>query len=279
MSVSTKSQHNLTDVLNPDELENLDSPEIVDEVPNARISEWEDMTAVVSPGKSIAGYMDRFRAGSITPMQRKTLNGLHSDIVGDRSQAIFMSEELKDRVGDKAYVRLGNDDQTFAVDIRTPEEVYDTLEKYQEQYAGDVIQMFEEDIESNNIVLPVNYEEGEGVLREAPTAVVTGPEVMANEVEPMQMVDAMLEPEEVENLSENRDLNVYSREAGGDTEAEYEVEVMASGYEVNDYHMHKGNLIMETPEGVARAGFIDKDLAGEAEITGENNGVYTVEVR
>lgn len=280
MFVSTNSKHDLTDVLNPDELENLKSPEAVDEVPNARVSEWEDMTAVVSPGRSIAGYMHRFNVNDITPRQRKMLNGLHSDIVGDRSQAVFMSDDLKGVVGDKAYVRLSNNDRTFAVDVRSAEDVYETLEKYEEQYADDVIQSFEKDIEANNIVLPVNYDE-EGVLSEVPAAVMTGPEVMANEVEPMQMVRSMLEPEEVNDLMDKSGyLRAHSTEATTSSDAEYEVEVMVPpDCEVEGYQVETGYLIMETENGLSQVEFIDNDLAGEAEIAGENNGVYTVEVR
>lgn len=271
--MSTTSKNTLDDVLNPEELESLGKPEETSTVPDAEITEWQDTTAVTAPASSIAASMDRFRAGNLTPSQASALEGFHSEFVDSGEQVVFVADEIREILEDQAYARLDEDERAYAVNVQPAEEALDVIREYDQAYAGDVEEDFWQDIESNRFVVPVNYNM-QGVIPEAPMAVMGSSNLIMSEVDSELAMDEMLEDEERYGR-EDLFINTYS--TSQISESDYHVEIAPpSDFDQMEYSVENGSLEINIDGNTHRV----KNLGRGITVIGEEerNGRYTVKL-
>lgn len=264
-----ETSYGIDDILTVEELESLGSPDSLWEMPDAQVFEWGDNIAVATPGFSIASSMDRF-AGPMNRPQVQALEGFYSEFTEDGKRVVIAGEELRDLVGDKAVARIQGFDESYAVNVRTPDEVTDAISRYHEQYAGDVEGDFWSKVDANNALLPVVYSQ-EGVVPEMGVALMQGEGMMVSS-------DVSNEDifEEVENSTIQNDIHLDRHKAPDSAEAEYFVDIMLPPEydEVTHEVVEQGiiididgeRLLESFPESVSIQDY------------SERNGLYTIEL-
>ena len=98
----SRVEYSLEDVLDPEDLQTLESSERIKEQPDTQPVHWDDMLAVTTPGSSIASSMDRFKPGFMTGPYRRIVQGLGSEFAENNERVVFVDEDLKDLLGDRA---------------------------------------------------------------------------------------------------------------------------------------------------------------------------------
>lgn len=271
--MSTKTEYSITDVLSPQELQKLGSPDIVRQEPDAEVIEWEEDSAVTTPGSSIAASMDRFRAGNMTPAQRNTLEGFYSEFTEAGERVVFVDEELRELLGDKAVARLMDFDEGYAVAVRSPEEAQEVIKRYEQQYAGDVEEHFWDQIEANHAVIPALYD-ASGVIDQTGISMMSGEGILKSD--DGKDADQLME-EDLEGQMDPNDINITRYEAPESAEAEYFVDVMLpAGYEEVNHEVRRDSLIIKADEQREMKSIPEINEVLDYE---ENNGIYTVEIR
>lgn len=271
--MSTRTEYSITDVLSSQELQKLGSPDIVRQEPDAEVIEWDEDSAVTTPGSSIAASMDRFKAGNMTPAQRNTLERFYSEFTESGERVVFVDEELRELLGDKAVARLMDFEEGYAVTVRSPEEAQEVIERYDQQYAGDVEQHFWDQVESNHAVMPALYD-ASGVIDETGISLMSGEGILKSD--DGKNVDQLME-EDLEGEIDPNGINIARYEAPEAAEAEYFVDAMLpAGYEEVDHEVRRDSLVIEA-DGQKEM----KSVPEINEVLGyeENNGIYTVEIR
>ena len=270
--MSTSTKHSLGDVLEPEKLEELGKPEATTQVPDAELTEWDDMSAVTAPVSSIAASMDRFRAGNLNPAHANALQGFHGEFTDSGEQVVYVGDELKDLIGDQAYAWLGHRDDTFAVRVESAEEALDVIRKYDEQYTGDVEGEFWNAIESNQFAIPVNYDTT-GVVPQEGMVVMGTEDLIMSDMDNQAAMDQILEPGEHYTDGE---VNVYTERTPENPEFDYQVDfAFPREHGEVDYRVENGSLIIDsgnTAKAVNNLGDVDI-IASE-----ERNGRYTVKL-
>lgn len=271
--VSTRTEYSLDDVLTPEELQKLGNPDLVREEPDAQVAEWESVSAVTTHGASIASSMDRFSAGNLTPAQADTLEGLHREFTENGERVVFVSEKLRQLLGDKAVARLEDFDEGYAVAVRSPEEVEEVIERYSQQYTGNVEQHFRDRIESNHAVMPALYD-ASGVIDETGVALMEGEGILKSD--DGKNLDQLMQ-QDLEGEMDPNEININRYEAPEPADAEYFVDVMLpAGYEEVDHDVKRDSLVIEADGEKAMKSLPEINEVLDYE---ENNGIYTVEIR
>lgn len=267
--MATEPDYSIDDILSVEELENLGSPHSVWEMPEAQVFEWDDEIAVATPGFSIASSMDRF-AGPMNRPQFQALEGFNSEFTENGRRVVIAGDELRAMVGDQAIARIEGFDESYAVDVRSPDEVIDKIREYHENYSGDVKGDFLSRLDDNNAVLPVIYS-NDGVVAQRGVALMEGDGVMMSSDESPEEIFERLEQGKVQN-----DIHVDRYEAPDSAEAEYFVDVMLpSNYEDVDHALVNQGLVIEVDEEQVMESFLgDREVHNYS----ENNGLYTVEL-
>lgn len=267
--MATESDYNIDDILTTEELESLGSPEDSWDMPDAQVFEWDDEVAVATPGFSIASSMDRF-AGPMNRPHFQALEGFNSQFTDNSRRAVIAGEDLRTLVGEKAVARIQGFDESYAVDVRSPDEVLEIIQDYDENYSGQVEEEFWSKLENNNAVLPVIYST-EGVIPQTGIALMEGEGVMTSSDEtPTGLMN------EVDHSTVDHNVQVDRYEAPEAAEAEYFVDVMLPPEydDVNHALVEQGLVIDVDGEKTI------ENFSGERDIHSysENNGVYTVEL-
>jgi hypothetical protein len=271
--VSTRTEYSITDVLSPQELQKLGSPDLVRERPDAEVVEWDGVSAVTAPATSIASSMDRFMAGRTTAAQENTLEGFYSEFTENDEKVVFVDKELRKLLGDQAVARIDNFEDSYAVAVRSPEEVQDVVERYDQNYAGNVEEFFWDQIQANHAVMPVLYTSA-GVVPETAVSLMEGDGILQGE--DGSTADELLS-QELEGQMDPDSLNITRYEAPEASEAEYFVDVMLpQGYDEADHEIRRNSLIVEADEQKAMESMPEVNEVLDYE---ENNGVYTVEIK
>lgn len=283
--MSTRAEYSLTDVLTPEELQTVEDPDDIREFPDAEVVEWDETSAVTTPGFSLASSMDRFQ-GSMTPDQRKLLEGFYGEFRENDEAIVFLDEDLRELLGDKAHARFPEDERAYPVALRSAAEAVDVIEEYDSMYAGDIADQFWRSIESNQAVVPALYDE-EGVIDETAVSLIYADGVLGSDVNPTpeQMLRKGLEdPEEdleteMKSVSENLEsegLYTETYPATDDEEAErYVSVVLPSDYDSVGWDRSGTSLVIEA-DGKSRLETLkESEEVLDAE---ENNGMYTLRI-
>lgn len=272
--MSTRAEYTLEDVVENEEImQDIQETGESQDLPEAelRLLSGEDV-AVTAPGVSLAASLDRFK-GPMTPALGTSLNGFYGEFRENPGEAIvIVDEELKSLLGDEAVARFPEDDAGYAVDVRTPGEVVDTVDKYDGLYAGDLSGDFRDAIDNHRIAVPALYDET-GVISETPVALMNTEGVAASDRNPE--MDEMLGVE-LEGEYRPDSIDVTSSPAPESEEAERYVDVLLpQQFEEVNHRVHEGDLYVQVDNT------IDSQDVGELEVTDayENNGVYTLELQ
>ncbi|WEL23341.1 hypothetical protein [Candidatus Nanohalovita haloferacivicina] len=284
--MSTSAEHSIEDVLTTEELEKLGKPDVLEEIPDAQVARFGDTSAVTTPGSSIASSMDRFKAGNMTPAQRRTVEGLYSDFADGGERVIFASDEVRDLLGEEAVVKMAGFPQAYAVRVADPQEVADKVDEYDDQYAGNPSEYFWDEIDNNRAVMPAIYD-GNGVKDSAPVTLMSGDGVLRSEdgMTAGQFVQNILHAKQGElseddledtEVADPTEIATQRYRAPDSSEAEYELDVMMpSGYEEANFDVGPQSLVIEVDGEKEIVNFPDHPEVLDYE---ENNGVYTFRI-
>ena len=273
MTVSKQPELGIDEILTTDEQENLGKPERVTRIPEAEVVEWEDGTAVATPGYSIAASMDRFLAGNLGDLQQKALEGFHGEFADGRNKVVYADEDVRDILGDQAVARIQGIGKTFPVDVRPPEDALEVVRRYDQDYTGDVEREFWDRINANNAVVPVIYDMG-GVMPKTGIALMESEGMIAREdsISSEELLDNDLESQEIDD-----GLQIERYEAPEESDAEYFVEVLLPpGSDNLDYDTFTNGLAVSA-DGQTEM----HNLPGNYDIIdhSENNGLYRFELQ
>lgn len=271
--VSTGTRYSLDDVLTTEEIQKLGTPDKTEQRPDAEVNEWGRDVAVATAGTSVAASMDRFKAGNLTPAQARTLEGFYSEFVDNGQRVVFVDDELHELLGDQAFARIDEFDQAYAVSVQSPEEAEDVIEWYDENYAGDVVDTFWQEVEANHAVMPVVYNQ-EGVIDEAGIALMSGDGILRSE--DSQSPDQWLE-EDVEGSVDTEGLEMERYLAPDQAEASFYLDVqLPPQYEDAGYRVENNSLVVEVDDQQILESFMRQpEILGEE----ENNGIYSFKIR
>lgn len=266
-------EHGVEELLTPSEREELGEPQDFHEMPEAEVVEWEDGTVVATPGYSIASSMDRFMAGNLSDLGQETFDGFHSEFSDNGEYVMFLKEDLQDKVGDKAVVKVPGINKTLPVDVRSPEEALEVVRNYDHKYIGDVEDEFWEKIRMRNAVVPVMYNDS-GVIPETQMALMESDGIITSN-EGLSSED-LLEESELDS-DEETDIQIERYEAPEEADGEYFVEVLPpQGSDTLEYETTKQTFAVSI-DGQAAL----QDMPGEFEVIdeSENNGLYRFELQ
>ena len=271
--VSTRAEYSLEDVLGDDELlEEFRVEGDVRDLPDAELRVvGRDDVVVTSPGVSLAGSFDRFK-GPMSPGLEASLNGFYGEFRDSSGDAVvIVGEELKRFLGDEAVARFPEDDAGYAVDVKVPGEVIDTVDMYDSFYAGDISGDFRKAIEDHRFVVPALYDET-GVIPETAIALMNteGVAVSDRTPEPDDLVGMELEGE---YSPDSMDISSVPAPDSGEVKMYVDV-LLPPGYDEVRYGTSDGRVFIQAGE------VIDSTSIGDLEILDEEekNGVYTLEL-
>ena len=272
MVVSKEVKYSLEEVLNPEDLQNLESPQRIEQQPDAQVVHWEDMLAVTTPGNSIASSLDRFDAGDMTMPQFRTLRGFYGEFTENNEHVVFVNEELKELLGDQAMAITQGVEEAYPVAVRSPEDALDVVTNYDQNYAGNVEQEFWEEINSRHAVAPVLYNE-EGMISDTGMALMGSEEMISGDE---TMTAEQILQEDV-SLREMGGADLQTHEAPESAEAERYVDIMLPpNYNEVDHYEEGSSLVIQ----IDGQNQLVKGLIPSHEVVDytENNGVYTIEL-
>lgn len=285
--MSTRAEHSIDDVLTTEELEKLGKPDVVKDIPDAQVAQFEDTYAVTTPGSSIASSMDRFKAGNITPAQQSALEGFYGEFTENRERVVFVDDEIRELLGDEAVVKFGGVPEAYAVRVADPSEAADVVEKYDEQYAGNPSEYFWNEVESNRAVIPV-IKDRAGVKDHAPISLMSGDGILRGEngqtageflEDILHRKPGELSEEDLEDTTpaDPTELATQRYEAADDSEAEYVLDVMVpAGYDNAEFDTGPQSLIVESGDQRELISFPENPEIVDYE---ENNRIYTVRIK
>ena len=280
MDVSNEIEYSLEDVLDHEELQKFETPQKIEQQPDAQVVHWDDMLAVTTPGSSIASSMDRFKAGDMNLSHFRTVQGFASEFTENNEQLVFVNADLKELLGDQAMAVTQETDQTYAVAVRTPEEALDTVRKYDRNYAGDVEGDFWDEITSRHAVMPVLYNSDDELVSDTGVALMGGRGVMTGD--DSITAEQLLEEDEVPREARAESMDTTEAEldsypAPDSVEAERYVDVMLPpGYKQIGHQENDTTLVIEIDGEKQMLETISQDQS--VLDYHERNGVYSIEL-
>ncbi|QKQ98393.1 hypothetical protein GKQ38_02600 [Candidatus Nanohaloarchaea archaeon] len=273
--MSTKSKYSLDDVLTPQELQTLQTPDNIDERPDAEVVEWGDTSAVTTPGFSIASSIERFQGGNLSPAQESALRGFSNEFSEHGENVLFMDDELREVLGDEVVARVQGFEEAYVAKVLSPDQAMDIVERYDDQYLGDVVQRFGEEIDSNHAVLPAIYNDT-GLIEERPVALMEGEGLMAGE--DSIPVEKMLDEEEDDvGKVDPQSISMKRYPAPEDVEASFYLDVqLPAHYDEASYQVENNSIVIEADGQKELQSFATPPEIIEED---ENNGVYSFEIK
>lgn len=270
--MSTRPKYGIRDNLEPEEIEKLPTHEKVRQAPDAQIVEWPDSSAITTPAAPLAWSIDRLKGGGMTPPHYDTLSGFSNEFSENGEPVVIAGKDLRDILGNKAIAKLGELGRVYAVDVRRPREVSDTVDQYKQNYAGNPQEFLSDEIASNHVVMPVLFDES-GVIRETPITLMDAEGILQSD---RGMTAGELIETELEGTTDIGGMESEKYRAPEDERAEYCLDVMLPpGYDKVDHTVIDDLIIVETEEEKLMETFSDLN---EVINYKETNGIYTIEV-
>lgn len=271
--MSTRAEYTLADVLEDDEImQDFKGEGDVRDLPDAELRLMgEDNVVVTAPGISLADSLDRFK-GPMSASQESYLNGFYGEFRETPGEAVVVvDEELKRFLGDEAVARFPEDDAGYAVDVRAPEEVEDTVQEYDSMYTGDLSEDFRETIRKHRIAVPALWDDS-GVIPETAMALMKAEGVAVSDRNPE--ADELLETD-LEGEYDPNSMDMDTLPAPGSEDVEKYVDVLLPpGYEEVRYATSEGRLFVQADDTIDSTDIGDLDVLNDR----EKNGVYTLEL-
>ncbi|MFB6116385.1 MAG: hypothetical protein ABEK10_02625 [Candidatus Nanosalina sp.] len=271
--MSTRAKYTLADVLEDDEImQDFEGEGDVRDLPDAELRLMgEDNVVVTAPGISLADSLDRFK-GPMSPDLRSYLNGFYGEFRETPGEAVVVvDQELKQFLGDEAVARFPEDDAGYVVDVKAPEEVEETVEKYDSHYTGDLSGDFHDSVRQHRFAVPALYDES-GVIPETAMALMNAEGVAVSDRNPdaEELLETDLEGEYDPN---SMDMNTLPAPGSEDVEKYVDV-LLPPGYEEVRYATSEGRLFVQADDT------FDSTDIGDLEVVNERkkNGVYTLEL-
>lgn len=216
--------------------------------------------------------MDSEVSGTSNPANDQYLKSFENEFGGRK---VFVSEEIRDRVGDTAVAKPSNTEDFFAVEVCGPEDAIEVLDRYDGVYEQDIKQNFRDSVRSNQIVTPYLRDfQHNCVADELPMALFsTGSSIAAADIS--EFMDEILEADERRGLDEEeRHFELLA--APSDWPEKYVATIeLPQDYDTASAYIEDGSLVVEVDDRRYERP-LDEHGSVEAE---ENNGFYNLRVK